>query len=372
MIENKTIEDVLQFYKCPCQVTGSRTGGGFCDYYLTPVNGTTINKIGARIQDISTALGQAATLALENLSIILRVNDGQQRIYKYFEYSHNKIDKAGQIAFGINPRGEFVQYNLFDMPHLLVAGATGSGKSVFLHNVILDIARGNNAVLTLIDLKRVELSIYNGCNFVDGSVITDAQSAQKRLEFEVSEMNERYKIMERCGVRNYKDLPQNKALAARVIIIDELADLMLNRETRKSVENSIVRIAQLGRAAGCHLILATQRPSTDVITGLIKANIPCKLAFMTSSAIDSRVIGVKGAENLNGRGDALLSIAGKKELERVQAFYISDNELSDFITQVKAQQNPKKYKYIDRPTKNQHDYTPHFMALWYSIKRLFF
>ena len=119
--------------------------------------------------------------------------------------------------------------------------------------------------------------------------------------------------MERYGVRNYKDLPQRKKLVPRVIIIDELADLMLNKATRKSVENSVVRIAQLGRAAGVHLILATQRPSTDVITGLIKANIPCKLAFMTSSAIDSRVIGCKGAENLTGKGDGLLSIAGRKD-----------------------------------------------------------
>ena len=129
-----------------------------------------------------------------------------------------------------------------------------------------------------------------------------------------------------------------------MIVIDELADLMLNRETRKSVENSVVRIAQLGRAAGCHLILATQRPSTNVITGLIKANMPCQLAFMTSNSIDSRVIGCKGAENLSGRGDALLSIAGQKELERLQAFYIDNDTLQTFIDGVKARQTPPKQK----------------------------
>ena len=127
-------------------------------------------------------------------------------------------------------------------------------------------------------------------------------------------------------------------MKARGIVIDELADLMLNRETRRSVENSIVRIAQLGRAAGCHLILATQRPSTDVITGLIKANVPCRLAFMTSSATDSRVIGCKGAEHLNGRGDALLNIAGRKELERVQGFNVSDDSINKFVDMVKYNQ----------------------------------
>ena len=144
--------------------------------------------------------------------------------------------------------------------------------------------------------------------------------------------------MERYNVRKYTDLPPKKAFAPRVIIIDELADLMLNRSTRKSVENSIVRLAQLGRAAGCHLVVATQRPSTDVITGLIKANIPCRIAFMTSSAVDSRVIGCKGAENLAGKGDALLSIAGHKDLERVQCFNMSDYWLNTFVEGVKARQ----------------------------------
>lgn len=227
-----------------------------------------------------------------------------------------------------------MQYNLFDMPHLLVAGATGSGKSVFIHDCIMSLA-DPEITMTLIDLKRVELSIYNGCNFVNGKVITDAKGAEQRLRHEVLEMEARYKLMERYKVRNHKDLPRRKQLKTRVIIIDELADLMLNKETRKSVENSIVRIAQLGRAAGCHLIVATQRPSVDVVTGLIKANIPCKIAFMVSSATDARVIGCKGAENLNGRGDALLSIAGHKELERLQAFYIDEDFLLEHIKNIK-------------------------------------
>lgn len=341
MINNAQLEDILQFYKCPCKVIDSRNGGGFIDYHLQPINGTTISKVSARVNDFTLALGQPVSIAFENMTLIFRVKDAEQTTtYNYFDYSHNMIMESGQMAIGINPRGEYVQYNLFNMPHLLVAGATGSGKSVFLHSAIISLGRDAHTAFTLIDLKRVELSIYNGWNKVDGAVITDAQQAEQRLRFEVSEMENRYKIMERYHVRHYKSLPPQALFKARVIIIDELADLMLNKDTRKSVENSIVRIAQLGRAAGCHLILATQRPSTDVITGLIKANIPCKLAFMTSSAIDARVIGCKGAEMLNGRGDALLSIAGHKDLERVQAFYISDNTLHDFIEGVKRTQAP--------------------------------
>lgn len=336
MIALSELENILDFYKCPCKAIGAREGGGYIDYFLSPINGTTLNKLNARVNDFGVALGQAVQIALENMQIILRVKD-QQKIYNYFDYSNNLERITGQLAFGINPRGEYVQYNLFKMPHLLVAGATGSGKSVFLHDVIISLL-DKHIDLRLIDLKRVELSRYNGLNNMISDTVTDAEQAARVLELEVEEMQNRYKTMELYNARNYTDLPTEAAFNARVIIIDELADLMLNRDTRRSVENSIVRIAQLGRAAGVHLVLATQRPSTNVITGLIKANIPCKIAFMTSSAIDARVIGCKGAENLSGRGDALLSIAGQKDLERVQTFYIDDQTLNRFIEEVKRTQ----------------------------------
>lgn len=344
MIDNATIEEILMFYKCPCKVANVRTGGGFIDYFLQPLNGTTLNKLNARVNDFCAATGQAVSIAFENMCIIFRMKDNtSQTIYNYFDYSNNLEHTEGMIAFGINPRGEYVQHNLFTMPHLLVAGATGAGKSVFLHNAIVSLAINNHVEFTLIDLKRVELSIYNGLHFVD-EIVTDAARAEYILRCELHEMSARYELMERYGVRNYKQLPPEKALKARVIIIDELADLMLNRETRKSIENSIVRIAQLGRACGMHLILATQRPSTNVITGLIKANIPCQLSFMTANATDSRVIGCKGAEHLNGKGDGLLHIAGQQELERVQAFYLSDDWLNNFIDGVKERQPKTQQK----------------------------
>ena len=353
MIDRTLLEEVLQFHNVPCKVLDTRTAGGYCDYLLSLGKGTTINKLQSRVNEIGVSIGQAVTIAIENLQIILRVKDSEQsNVFNYFDYVGHLERVAGNMAIGINPQGQFVSYNLFKMPHLLVAGATGSGKSVFLHDCIISLAKNNDVAFRLIDLKRVELSIYNGCHFVDGNVVTDAEQAGYILRCEVNEMSARYELMERCGVRNYKQLPPNKALTARVIVIDELADLMLNRDTRKSVENSIVRIAQLGRACGMHLILATQRPSTNVITGLIKANIPCKIAFMTANSTDSRVIGCKGAENLSGCGDALLSIAGHKELERVQTFYIDDDYLNKLLDEVRKVQKPVKNR-VSEPRKTK-------------------
>ena len=338
-MEQERIENILSFYNCPCFVSSVRNLAMFTDYYLIPENGTTLKKLQARVADFSLLIGRAVSIVIDSGALVLRVETGKQPTLDYFSYNCNLNKTGGNIALGLNPQGEFIQYNLFKMPHLLVAGATGSGKSVFLHNAIISIAQQKAACFTLIDLKRVELSIYNGCHFLNSNVITDATSAEKALLFEVSEMENRYKLMERYNVRNYKDLPENKKLLARVIVIDELADLMLNKETRKSVENSIVRIAQLGRAAGIHLILATQRPSREVITGLIKANIPARVAFRCASAIDSRVIGLAGAESLRGRGDCLYSGMESATPERLQAFYIDDHQLQQFTNMVKQNQN---------------------------------
>ena len=247
------------------------------------------------------------------------------------------------MALGIETNGSYLQSNLYTMPHLLVAGSTGSGKSVFLHDLIVSLMINNNCRLRLIDLKRVELSIYNGLNNLIDDCITDYTEAEKVLRYEVLEMSARYKLMEKYKVNHYTLLPEKKKLLSRIIVIDELADLMLNKETRKSVENSIVKIAQLGRAAGIHLILATQRPDRNVITGLIKANIPCKVAFTVSNRYDSAVIGIPEAEKLTGHGDGIYLEPGQNP-KRFQAFYISYEELNKFINTVKSKQRPIKRK----------------------------
>lgn len=342
MITNQQILDTLDFYNCPCDLIQNRQAGMFTDYFLNPTNGTTIKKLQARQIDFSFALGCPVSVILDNYNIILRIQNNARPFYDLFDYLHHVREKNNRsILLGLTPTGGGVFDSLDDMPHLLVAGSTGSGKSVFMHNAIICLSQ-SAVCFTMIDLKRVELTIYNDCPFMNCPVVTDARGAVSALQHEVSEMESRYKLMQRQGVRNYKEL--KNPLAARVIVIDELADLMLNRETRKDIEFCIVKIAQLGRAAGVHLILATQRPDTTVITGLIKANIPARLAFRTSSAVDSRVIGVKGAETLTGKGDGLYLSTTYTNPERLQACFVDDVTLQKWagaLREIKAEQKPQ-------------------------------
>lgn len=359
MIDQKQVIDTLSFYNCPCNVSRMIAAGRFTDFYLMPLNGTTINKLKARVNDFCFAFGCPVSVELDSYNIVLRIANNQRIFYDFFSYLNNLERVAGNIAIGINPAGQFITDNLFTMPHLLAAGATGAGKSVFIHNAIISLATCGGVCFRLIDLKRVELSIYNGCPFMVSDCVTDATSAAAVLEEELKEMQSRYKLMEKYGVNHFSMLPDNKKLLARVIVIDEIADLMLNRETRKRTENAVVRIAQLGRAAGVHLILATQRPDTTVITGLIKANIPARIAFTASSAIDSRVIGVKGAENLTGKGDAIYAATGK-DPQRVQALYFDKYAPRDFVAGV-----------LDANANRQRPKTPKRSTAGGFIKRLF-
>src|SRR5690606_37897259 len=230
------------------------------------------------------------------------------------------------IALGASIDGP-VQVSLDSLPHLLVAGATGSGKSVFVNSLICELIKKNTPDelrLVLIDPKRVELQQYAGLPHLWGEVVTDPLDADNALKHVVFEMERRYRQMEEAQVRNAKDLGLSKI----VVIIDEYADLRM--VVGKSVGDKVVRIAQLARAAGIHLIVATQRTSVDVITGLIKSNFPARLSFRTSSAIDSRVIlDSKGAEVLTGRGDGLYRSNGA--LTRLRAPYVSDAEIDRLV-----------------------------------------
>ena len=174
MIDNKQVQDVLSFYKCPCNVLTIRNTGNFTDYFLQPINGTTINKLQSRVADFSLVIGRAVSIAIENGALLFRVANENRSFYDFFSYLGNLEKISGNIAIGINPAGCFVSDNLFSMPHLLVAGATGAGKSVFMHNAIISLATNGGACFRLIDLKRVELSIYNGCPFMVSDCITDA------------------------------------------------------------------------------------------------------------------------------------------------------------------------------------------------------
>ena len=261
------------------------------------------------------------------------------------------------LALGKDIAGNPAVADLATMPHLLVAGATGAGKSVGINSIILSLlykARPDEVQLLLVDPKRVEMAIYADLPHLVHPVVTEMQLAKNALEWAVAEMERRYDCIARAGVRNIADYnakiasfgdtpPDNMAdlefIPYLVLVIDELADLML--VAAKEVENSIVRLAQLARAAGIHLILATQRPSVDVVTGLIKANFPCRISFQVTSKHDSRtILDTVGAEHLLGKGDMLFKPAGGKSL-RMHGAFVRDSDVNAVVGYWKAQQPPR-------------------------------
>jgi S-DNA-T family DNA segregation ATPase FtsK/SpoIIIE len=222
-----------------------------------------------------------------------------------------------------------VVLSVADMPHILIAGATGSGKSVLLNSMIVSMlfsCTPETLNLVMIDPKKVEMSKYEGLPHLALPIIKNHADAVQALEDICAEMDNRYNLMAEKGFKKASEM----GLANIVVVIDELADLMLT--SKYECEQSIIRIAQLGRAAGIHLIIATQRPTVNVITGLIKSNIPCKIALQTSSMRDSiTILDHKGAETLTGKGDALLKLPDRVEEIRFQSAYISDEDIENIV-----------------------------------------
>ena len=256
-------------------------------------------------------------------------------------------DHKSKLAFGLGKdvAGEAVVTDIAKMPHVLIAGATGSGKSVCINTLISSIlykAKPSEVKLLMVDPKVVELSVYNGIPHLLIPVVTDPKKAAGALAWAVQEMENRYQLFATKGVRDLKGYNETAKqeegagiLPQIVIIIDELADLMM--VASKDVEDSICRLAQKARAAGMHLVIATQRPSVDVITGIIKANVPSRISFAVSSQIDSRtILDMVGAEKLLGKGDMLFYPAGSPKPTRVQGAFVSDKEVEKIVDFIKS------------------------------------
>lgn len=261
-----------------------------------------------------------------------------------FRQSKSKVS----FAVGKDISGNCIVDDIAKLPHMLIAGTTGSGKSVCMNTLIISLlykAKPSEVRMIMVDPKMVELGIYNGIPHLLIPVVTDPKKAAGALQWAVTEMMRRYRLMSEEGVRDLESYnkvitndPDQKPLEQVVVVIDELADLML--VAAKEVEESICRIAQMGRASGIHLLIATQRPSADVITGLMKANIPSRIAFAVSSAMESRIIlDTAGAEKLVGKGDMLFAPLGKGKPKRVQGCFITDEEIQDVVDYIKKQGN---------------------------------
>lgn len=236
-----------------------------------------------------------------------------------------------KVVLGQNTDGEIIIKDLVDMTHLLIAGQTGSGKSVFLNTVIASIINNKNTDFIMVDTKKVELSIYHNLNSLLFPVCTNCEQTIVALNWVVTEMTKRYSLFERSGVRNIKEYNElhKKKMNRIVIIVDELADLMMT--STKEVEGLICRIAQLSRASGIHLVIATQRPSHEILTGLLKANLPTRIAFAVNTKVNSRVIlDRNGAEELLGKGD-MLFLNGNGDIERLQSTFITTEEVIELV-----------------------------------------
>jgi len=321
-------------------------------FEFEPSPGVKISKVVSLSDDLGRAMGGLkvrVTLIPGKTPIGIEVPNTNRAVVSLKEIidsdSFNKKKSLLTLTLGKDIYGTPVSEDLARMPHLLVAGTTGSGKSVSVNSMIMSIlykARPTEVKMLMIDPKLLELSIYEGIPHLISPVITSPKEATLALQKMVMEMDRRYRLIADSGARNIETFNANaedeQKLPFIVIIIDELADLMFT--SSKSVEDSIVRLAQMARAAGIHLILATQRPSVDVITGIIKANFPSRIAFQVSSKVDSRtILDTHGAEKLLGRGDMLLLNPGARII-RLHGAYVSEDEINRTTAFVKSQGAP--------------------------------
>jgi S-DNA-T family DNA segregation ATPase FtsK/SpoIIIE len=390
----RILEQKLQDFGVTGKVVEIHPGPVITMYEFKPAAGIKISRIANLSDDLTMALAAmririVAPIPGKDVVGIEVPNKAREIVYMKEIFSDQSFQRAKSklvLALGKDIVGNSKTFDLAKAPHLLVAGSTGSGKSVAINSFICSIlykARPDEVRMIMVDPKMLELSVYDAIPHLLLPVVTDPKKAALALKWAVAEMERRYKLMAGTGVRNIlgyntkieklQELKEQEeaALAARaresivmdeedpddeplpevedepleklpyiVVIIDELADLMM--VASKDVETAIARLAQMARAAGIHMILATQRPSVDVITGLIKANFPTRISFQVASKIDSRtILDRQGAENLLGQGDMLFLPPGTSKLERCHGAYVGEDEIARITTHIKAQAKPQ-------------------------------
>jgi len=378
------LEDTFTSFGISVKVNQVSCGPAVTRYELTPAPGVKVSKIISLTDDLQLNLA-APGIRIEapipgKSAIGIEVPSskvGAVGLRSLLGASaFKKLNSPLAFALGEDIGGNPVVAKLSDMPHLLIAGSTGSGKSVCLNSIIMGLlynASPDELKLVFIDPKMVELTIYNGIPHLLTPVVTDAKKASVVLRWMTTEMEKRYKLFADKGVRDiYRYNQSGSPLPFVVIVIDELADLMMVAPVE--VEDSICRLAQMARAAGIHLIVATQRPSVDVVTGIIKANIPSRIAFAVSSQTDSRtILDIGGAEKLLGKGDMLFAPVGAVKPYRVQGAFVSDRDIETTVTFIKEQalsgENADQFKEIEISLEND-DYDNGDELFWDAVRVL--